>query len=58
VRGAGGDFLDVLAALLDEGAEFLVVGAHALAVHGVPRATGRTKDMADVETLLAREGEG
>lgn len=26
--------------MLDEGAEFLVVGAHALAVHGVPRATG------------------
>ena len=34
------DFLDLLAALLDSGARFLVVGAHALAVHGVPRATG------------------
>jgi len=34
------DFLDMLAALLNSGARFLVVGAHALAVHGVPRATG------------------
>lgn len=34
------DFLDILTALLDEGARFLVVGAHALAVHGLPRATG------------------
>ena len=30
----------MLAALLASGARFLVVGAHALAVHGVPRATG------------------
>jgi hypothetical protein len=34
------DFRDLLAALLDAGAQFLVVGAHAVAVHGVPRATG------------------
>jgi hypothetical protein len=34
------DFKDVLAALLGAGSRFLVVGAHALAVHGVPRATG------------------
>lgn len=34
------DFRDLLAALLAGGARFLVVGAHALAVHGVPRATG------------------
>jgi hypothetical protein len=34
------DFLDILRALLEEGTRFLVVGAHALAVHGVPRATG------------------
>lgn len=34
------DFRDLLAALLEEGARFLVVGAHALAVHGFPRATG------------------
>lgn len=33
------DFLDILRVLLDEGTRFLVVGAHALAVHGVPRAT-------------------
>lgn len=33
------DFLDFLTALLDNDARFLVVGAHALAVHGVPRAT-------------------
>ena len=34
------DFRDLVSALLDAGARFLVVGAHALAVHGVPRATG------------------
>jgi hypothetical protein len=34
------DFRDLLDALLRTGARFLVVGAHAMAVHGVPRATG------------------
>ena len=34
------DFRDLLQALLKAGARFLVVGAHAMAVHGVPRATG------------------
>jgi hypothetical protein len=33
------DFLDFLAALLASDARFLVVGAHALAIHGAPRAT-------------------
>ena len=33
------DFCDLLAELVNAGARFLVVGAHALAVHGVPRAT-------------------
>jgi len=34
------DFRDLLKALLETGVRFLVVGAHAMAVHGVPRATG------------------
>ena len=34
------DFDEMLAALSAAGAEFLVVGAHAVAVHGRPRATG------------------
>lgn len=34
------DFLDLLGALLRSEARFLVVGAYAMAVHGVPRATG------------------
>ena len=34
------DFLDLLTALVDAQAKFLVVGAHAMAVHGVVRATG------------------
>jgi hypothetical protein len=34
------DFLDMLSALCDAGAEYLVVGAHAVAVHARPRATG------------------
>src|SRR6185295_10284249 len=34
------DFQDLLTILVEEQVRFLVVGAHALAVHGVPRATG------------------
>ena len=34
------DFRDLLAAFLGADVRFLVVGAHAMAVHGVPRATG------------------
>lgn len=34
------DFRDLLAALRDSEARFIVVGAHALAAHGVPRVTG------------------
>ncbi len=34
------DFVDLLTALRDEGVEFVVVGAHALAAHGYVRATG------------------
>ncbi len=34
------DFLDMLSALSAEDAEYLLVGAYALAVHGYPRATG------------------
>ena len=33
------DYRDFLAALITEEARFLVVGAHALAVHGYPRGT-------------------
>jgi hypothetical protein len=33
-------FRDILFALSDENAEFLIVGAHALAYHGIPRSTG------------------
>jgi hypothetical protein len=34
------DFRDILAACTESGVRFLVVGAHALAAHGVPRVTG------------------
>jgi predicted nucleotidyltransferase len=34
------DHRDILKEFLDGGVEFLVVGAHALAAHGIPRATG------------------
>ena len=43
------DFRDLLAALLAADARFLVVGAHAMAVHGVPRATG------DLDVWIANE---
>lgn len=34
------DFVEILSALIEARAEFLVVGAHALAAYGTPRATG------------------
>jgi len=34
------DFIDFLGCLIVNDVRFLVVGAHALAVHGIPRATG------------------
>lgn len=34
------DFRDILSCLKNEGVEFIVVGAYALAAHGLPRATG------------------
>ena len=34
------DFVEILSALCAAGAEFLIIGAHALAAHGIPRATG------------------
>jgi hypothetical protein len=34
------DFHDLLSAFVTGGVRFLIVGAHALAAHGVPRATG------------------
>lgn len=40
LRELNPDFRDVLLTLAAEGVEFVVVGAHALALHGVPRATG------------------
>jgi hypothetical protein len=34
------DFVEMLSALSEAGADHIVVGAHALAAHGLPRATG------------------
>ena len=43
------DFRDLLAAFLEADVRFVVVGAHAMAVHGVPRATG------DLDVWIAPE---
>lgn len=48
---SGRDFADFVGALLAHDVRFLVVGAHALAVHGVPRATG------DLDIWVARNPE-
>ena len=59
------DFLDLLRAFVAADVRFLIVGAYALALHGRPRATGdldvwvirnkratgRVKDLADVEGM-------
>ena len=34
------DYKDILSALSEEKVEFIIVGAYALGVHGLPRATG------------------
>ncbi len=34
------EFKEMLSVLSEEGVDFLLIGAYALAVHGVPRATG------------------
>lgn len=34
------DFVDLVQCLKEAGCDFLIVGAHALAAHGAPRATG------------------
>jgi hypothetical protein len=41
------DFLDLLRAFVDHEVRFLIVGAYALGV----RATGRARDLGDVEAL-------
>jgi hypothetical protein len=45
------DYKEMLSAFCDEGVEFLVVGAYAMAAHGVPRATG------DIDLWIARTPE-
>jgi hypothetical protein len=45
------DFRDILSAFSDEQVEFLVVGAYALAAHGLPRATG------DIDLWIRRSDE-
>jgi hypothetical protein len=45
------DYRDILSALVASGARFLVVGAHALAVHGYPRST------VDLDIWVARTTE-
>ena len=58
------DFRDLLVEFSDEGVEFLLVGAFAVAFHGVPRATGdmdvfvrpSSKNAKRVHAALARFG--
>jgi hypothetical protein len=45
------DFKDILSCLKSEGAEFIIVGAYALAAHGLPRATG------DIDIWVRRSAE-
>lgn len=45
------DFKDILSCLKSEGAEFIIVGAYALAAHGLPRATG------DIDIWVRRNAE-
>ena len=47
LQEVNGDFIDMLTSLRDNGVSFLVVGAYALAAHGVPRATGHIDILAE-----------
>jgi hypothetical protein len=49
------DFKDMLSALSDARADFLLVGAYALAVHGFPRATGDLDIWVRADTDNARK---
>jgi hypothetical protein len=40
LEGLNDDFRDVIVLFADGGVEFVIVGAYALAFHGIPRATG------------------
>jgi len=51
LEGLNDDFRDLLVELADTGAEFLIVGALALAFHGAPRASG------DIDILVRPTGE-
>jgi hypothetical protein len=44
------DYRDILSALSEEGVEFLIVDAFALAAHGLPRANG------DIDILTSIDG--
>lgn len=45
------DFRDILSAFCEEKVEFMLVGAYALAAHGLPRATG------DIDLWIKRSNE-
>jgi hypothetical protein len=45
------DYKDLLSLFTERGVEYVVVGAYAMAAHGVVRATGRAKDRLDLELL-------
>lgn len=45
------DFVDAVQCLTEESCDFVIVGAHALAVHGSPRATG------DLDILVRVSGD-
>ena len=45
------DFAEMLSALSAEGADYLIVGAYALAAHGYPRATGDLDVWVEIEKI-------
>jgi hypothetical protein len=49
------DFNEFVALLATHDVRYMIVGGYALAAHGLPRATGRPQDIADVLRLTANE---
>jgi hypothetical protein len=45
------DYNDLLRLLSARNVNYVIVGAYAMAAHGIVRGTGRTKDKLDLELL-------
>lgn len=55
IEGLYEDFRDLLVLFADTGVEFVIVGAYALALHGVPRASGDIDVLTEISGVTFEE---